>query len=152
MALSLFRRKAYFFVLVGLLTLLAACGGDTTTTTTSGSTQTGSPPSTATATALVKLMTLVGQPKAKMLAGTTFEVNGMVKNGDSKQHDIFLQATLLDASGKKIATTDIHNVDEVAGGATATYALQGTTSQPTWTSVQVTVIKVTENINGSGTD
>ncbi len=30
--------------------------------------------------------------------------------------------------------------------------VQGTTPQPTWQSVQVTVVNVTENVNGTGTD
>ena len=96
-------------------------------------------------------MVLVGQPKAKMLQGTTFEVDGMLKNGDSKQHDINLQVKLFDASGKQTGSA-IENVDNVAGGATVNYAIQGTTSQPTWATVEVTVQKVTENIGGSGTD
>ena len=87
-----------------------------------------------------------------MLAGTTFEVVGQVKNGDTKQHDIYLQATLLDASGTKIATTTIQNVDNVAAGATETFTIQGTTTQPTWAQIRVTIIKVTENIGGSGSD
>ncbi|GAC1382420.1 MAG: hypothetical protein NVS4B7_09430 [Ktedonobacteraceae bacterium] len=75
----------------------------------------------------------------------------MVKNGDTKQHDIFLEATLYDASGKKLASA-IENVDNVAGGATAAYAIQGTTPQSKWATVQVTVQKVTENSGGSGSD
>ena len=159
MALSLVRRKSYFVTLVGflVLTLLTACDGGTSATSPSSpsnSTSTTHPTanSASTATALKNLMTLVGEPKAKMLAGTAFEVDGMVKNGDSKQHDIFLEATLFDASGQKIATTTVKNVDEVAAGTTVPYALPGTTPQPTWATVGVTIIKVTENIDGSGTD
>src|SRR5229473_2574870 len=133
MLLSFLRRKLYFIVLVGILalTLLAACSSAT---------------STASATALKQMITLVGQPATKMLSGTTFEVDGMVKNGDSKQHDIYLLVTLLDASGTKIATTAPKNVDNVAGGATVVYTIQGTTTQPTWASVQVAIVKITENL------
>jgi len=87
-----------------------------------------------------------------MLSGTTFQVNGTVKNGDSKQHDIFIQVTLLDASGSKIATTPLTNVDNIPGGATQTFTIQGTTTQPTWATVNVSIVKVSENIGGSGSD
>ena len=86
-----------------------------------------------------------------MVSGTTFEVDGQLKNGDSKQHDITVQVILLNAYGKTIATAT-KLVDNVPGDTTATFAVQGTTSQPSWSSVQVTVIKVSENINGSGDD
>lgn len=160
MPLSLLKRTLYFNVFVGILflLLLAACGSTASTTSTgsnaqtSASTKSAVSPATATSTAKIQLITLVGQPKAKMLSGTTFEVDGMVKNGDSKQHDIYLQVTLLDASGAKIATTVPKNVDNVAGGATVAYTIQGTTTQPTWASVQVTIVKITENLGGSGSD
>src|SRR5205807_1544274 len=102
--------------------------------------------------AVTKLVTFVGQPKAKIVLGTTFEVDGTVRNGDSKQHDIYMQAALLDASGKTIATTAITNVDNVPGNGTENFALKGATSQPNWASVKVTIQKVTENIGGSGND
>jgi hypothetical protein len=97
-------------------------------------------------------MTFVGKATAKIVSGTTFEVDGQIKNGDSKQHDIYIQATLLDASGAKIATTNALNVDNIAGGETVNFSIQGTTPQPTWASVEVTVVKVTENVGSSGTD
>jgi hypothetical protein len=170
--LSLLQRKTFFIVLVSMLGLLlfSACGSNTPTSTgTTSSATTRIPaatstvstvtptqgaisPATATVPTVIKLIALVGQPKAKMLAGTTFEVNGMVKNGDSKQHDIFLQATLFDASGAKIASTVIENVDNVKGGTTVPYSIQGSTTQPTWAHIQVTIIKVTENTDGSGSD
>lgn len=86
-----------------------------------------------------------------MLTGTTFEANGQLKNNDSYQHDFTLKVTLLDASGKVIASAT-QLVDNVKGGATVSYSIQGTTTQPTWTSVEIAVIKVTENINGSSND
>ena len=161
---SLLQRKTYFIILVSILglSLFTACGSNTapstsTSSSTSASTSPASTqpalsPETATVTTVSKFITFVGQPKAKMLAGTTFEVVGQVKNGDTKQHDIYLQATLLDASGTKIATTTIENVDNVASGATETFTIQGTTTQPTWAQIRVTIIKVTENIGGSGSD
>lgn len=162
MVLSLLQRKTYFIVLVSIfgLSLFSACGSNTPTSTgTTSSATTRTPTSTsavstatATVTAVTKLITLIGQPKAKMLAGTTFEVNGMVKNGDSKQHDIFLQATLFDATGAKIASTVIQNVDNVKGDTIVPYSIQGSTAQPIWTRIQVTIIKVSENTGGSGSD
>jgi hypothetical protein len=156
MAFPLFRTKASVFVCVVFLLMLglAACGSDSVTGTTP--TPTTTPPGGATATAavaaLIKQMTLVGTPIARIVSGTTFEVDGKMKNGDDKQHDIFLKAALLDASGKTIATSAAVNVDNVAGGATVAFTIQGTTPQPTWASVQVTVINVTENVSGAGPD
>ncbi len=174
MVLSLLQRKTFFIVLISMLglSLFSACGSNTSAspgTTSSATTRTPAAtstisaatatptqvaisPATATVTAAIKSIALVGQPKAKMLAGTTFEVDGMVKNGDSKQHDIFLQATLFDATGAKIASTVIQNVDNVKGGITVPYSIQGSTTQPTWARIQVTIIKITENTGGSGSD
>ena len=134
--------------------LLAACG-DLTSSGTSA-TPTANPFNGETATAaveaLIKEMTFVGTPTAKIVSGTTFGVDGKIKNGDSQQHDIFVEASLLDAAGKVIVTTAPLNVDNVAGGETVPYSIQGTTPQPTWASVRVTVVNVTENVNGTGTD
>jgi hypothetical protein len=103
-------------------------------------------------TALIKKMTIVGTPTAKLVAGTTFEVDGFIKNGDSKQHDIYVQATLLDASGNVISASAPLNVDDTPAGATVPFAIQGTASQPTWSSFKVVVVNVTENVNGTGTN
>lgn len=159
MVLSRLWRPSYSFIVLGLMfvALLSACGSNTsasTTTTTTSSTsnqQAAVPPSSATATALAKMVSFIGHPTAKIVSGTTFEVDGTLKNGDSKQHDIYVKVALLDATGKIIAST-IHNVDNVAGGATVSYKIQGTTLQPTWSTVDVTVDKVTENVGGSGSD
>lgn len=105
----------------------------------------------ATASAYMKLVTIVGQPTVKMVSGTTFEADGQVKNDDTFQHDITLKITLLDASGRVVGTAT-HLVDNVKAGTTVSYAIQGTASQPTWTSVAVAVVKVTENLNGTGGD
>lgn len=164
MVMSLLMRKTYVIILTSILglSLFTACGSNTAPSTSTSSntlastspvsTQPALSPATATVTTVSKLITFVGQPKAKMLTGTTFEVVGKVKNGDTKQHDIYLQATLLDASGTKIATTAIQNVDNVAAGATEAFTIQGTTTQPNWVQIRVTIIKVSENIEGSGSD
>jgi hypothetical protein len=159
MASSLLMRKSYFVMFVGLmlLMLLAACGANTSAS--SSSTSTANPHNgasinatpTAAETALIKEMKFVGSPTAKIVSGTTFEVDGKVKNGDDKRHDIYVKVVLLDAAGKRIATVT-QNVDDVAGGATVSYSIQGTTPQSTWSNVQVSVVKVTENIGSSGTD
>ena len=139
--------------LVLLLSLgLAACSAESD----SGSSSTGNasthPAATATVAALMKEMTFVGTSSAKLVSGTTFEVDGHIKNGDTKQHDIWIQASLFDASGKVIATTPPLNVDDTPAGATVPFAIQGTTPQPTWSSFKVMVVNVTENVNGAGTD
>src|SRR5215467_9313681 len=160
MALSRHMGKLSLLEVAGLMAMilaLAACGGDTASTASSPKAAATVPPTntpvpaTATVSALSKMITQVGQPTAKMLSGATFEVNGQIKNGDSKQHDITLRVTLLDASGQPVATAT-QLVDNVPGGATVAYSIQGTTTQPTWQSVQVTVIKVSENVNGTGQD
>ncbi len=159
MVLSRLWRPSYSFIVLGLLfvALLSACGSNATTATTTKTTssttnhQAAVPPASATATALAQMVAFIGQPTAKIVSGTTFEVDGTLKNGDSKQHDIYVKVALLDASGKIIAST-IHNVDNVAGGATVSYKIQGTTLQPTWSTVEATVDKVTENVGGSGSD
>ncbi len=156
MASPFFRGKPFALTCLALLLLvgLAACGASGAP----GASQrpTALAPNGATATAaveaLMKEMTLVGTPTARIDVGTTFEVDGHIKNGDSKQHDIYIQGILLDASGKTIATTPPVNVDDVPGGATVPFSIQGTTPQPTWASVRVSIVTVTENVNGTGTD
>src|SRR5689334_14673001 len=116
MVLSMPKRKVYFLVIAGLLAmmlLLAACGSTTASAPKSPTNSNNN--SASTLAALMKLMTPIGQPTAKMLSGTTFVVNGQIKNGDAKQHDITVQATLLDASGKVIATAT-QFLDNVKGG------------------------------------
>jgi hypothetical protein len=165
MRMSLVKRQTAFTMLFGLLLLLllAACGSNTST---------GSPASSATAStnatatravvaptstinakeaALIPMMTLIGQPTAKIVSGNhTFEVDGHIKNGDTKQHDIYVQATLLDASGAIVGSTAFFNVDNVRGGGTASFAIQGTTLQPTWSTIQVKVVGVSENVGTTG--
>ncbi len=105
----------------------------------------------ATAAAYMKLVTIIGQPTVKMVSGTTFEANGQVKNDDTFQHDITLKITLLDASGHVVGTAT-HLVDNVKAGTTVSYSIQGSASQPAWTSVEVAVVKISENLNGAGSD
>ncbi len=156
MSLSTFRQNLMLFCCLGLLStvLLAACSDVTSPGTSPTPTTNTLNAATATAAvqALIKEMIIVGTPTAKIVSGTTFEVDGKIKNGDTLQHDIFIQASLLDASGKPIVMTAPYNVDNVAGGETVPFAVQGTTPQPTWASVKVTVVNVTENVNGTGPD
>src|SRR5437016_3128569 len=106
-------QRVYFslsIVLVVLLFLLVACGSSTDHSSSGTSKPAKTPTSSsnsasaaATATAYEKLVSLIGQPKVKMLTGTTFEAVGQIKNVDAFQHDITLQVVLTDASGKVIA-------------------------------------------------
>jgi hypothetical protein len=150
MASPLFRKTTCWFCIALLFILgLAACS------TASGSPNTptlNSATATAAVAALTKEMTFVGTPTAKIVSGATFEVDGKIKNGDTKQHDIWVQAILFDASGKVIVTSPPFNVDNTPGGATVPFAIQGTTPQPTWSSFKVMVVNVTENVDGTGTD
>jgi hypothetical protein len=162
--MSLEKRQTHFTMLIGLLLLplLTACGNTASSSTSSSSTTASTPltatqavgvPATAGEKALLPLMTLVGQPTAKLVAGHhTFEADGKLKNGDTRQHDIYLQATLLDASGAIVGSSAFFTVDNVPGSATANFAIPGTTMQPTWTSVQVKVVGLSENVGSSGGD
>src|SRR2546429_7469148 len=134
---SLLQRKTYFIILVSILglSLFTACGSNTAPSTSTSSstpaltspasTQPALSPKTATVTTVSKFITFVGQPKAKMLAGTTFQGVGQGKNGDNKQHHIYLQAKLLDASRTKNTTTNIQKVDNIVGRATQNFTIQG---------------------------
>jgi hypothetical protein len=153
-------RKLFFFLpilLVALLFLLAACGsnsgGSTGTSAPAATHKSGSinPSAAATAAAYQRLVALIGQPTVKMLTGTTFEADGQVKNIDTFQHDITLQIVLKDASGKVVATGS-EFLDNVKAGTIVSYAIKGTSSQPTWSSVEVVVARVSENIGGTGGD
>jgi hypothetical protein len=148
MVLSAFKKKAFLLMLLGLISmilLLTACGkAASQSTPVTGNTNTP----TNTQATVTKLIILVDKPTAQLVSGSTFEVDGQVKNSDTKQHDITLQATLFDASGKAI-TTVTKLVDNVPGGTIAKYAITGTTPLTTWQTVQVTIIKVSENINSS---
>ena len=85
-----------------LLLVLAACGSpaisnpsssSTTTATTPAATKTTGATAATAEQALLPMMTLVGQPTAKLVTGHhIFEVAGKIKNGDTKQHDIYVQA------------------------------------------------------------
>lgn len=156
MTLSNLRQNLLLLCCLGLLSaiVLAACS-DVTSPGTSPTTSTptlNAATATAAVQALIKEMSFVGTPTARIVSGTTFEVDGHIKNGDTLQHDIFIEASLLDASGKPIVTTAPYNVDDVAGGETVPFAVQGTTPQPTWASVKVIIVNVAENVNGTGTD
>ena len=95
----------------------------------------------ATAVAYMKLVKIVGQPTVKIVSGTTFEADGQIKNVDTSQHDITLKIILLDTSGHVVGTAT-HMVENVKSGVTANYAIQGTASQSSWSSVEVAIIKV----------
>lgn len=142
-----FRRTLFGIVLIALALLATACGSNATSassTTSVGATPTSDPNH-------VSLAQTVGSPTAKATTGTAFQVTGQVKNLDTKQHDIHLKATLTDSSGKVVGTAT-GLADNVQGGQTDDYTLTGTLTQSTWTNVSVVITKVTENVNGEGSD
>lgn len=132
-------------IIISML-LLAACGSSGTASSASIS-----HPTSAQDPNHVSLAKLVGSPTAKITSGTNFEVIGLVKNMDTKQHDIHLQVTLKNASGQVVGTAT-GLADDVPGGETDTYTLSGALTQPTWSTVSVVITKVTENVDGEGTD
>jgi hypothetical protein len=158
-------RKVFFAlptVLLAFLLLLAACGSSSKSSSGSSGASSTHPANSSTAIAATttatasaatfqKYVSFIGSPTVKMLAGATFESVGQLKNIDTFQHDITMQVVLKDAAGKVIAT-GTQFLDNVKAGTTVSYAIKGTTSQPTWVSAEVTIIKVSENINGSGGD
>jgi hypothetical protein len=142
-------------LLLACLLLLAACGGGTTSGNNTAS-ATSTPTSGVSPTPTqdpnhISLAQLIGTPTAKITSGANFEVTGKVKNLDTLQHDIHLKATLTASNGQVVGTA-IGLADDVHGGTTATYTLQGTATQPTWANVSVVITKVTENVDGQGTD
>ena len=132
-------------LLVSML-LLAACGS--TSSTGSASASSATPTQNANHVSLAKL---IGAPTAKITSGTNFEVTGRVQNLDKSQHDIYLQATLKNASGRVVGIAR-GLADNVAAGNMDTYTLQGALTQPAWSTVVVVITKVTENVNGQGSD
>ena len=149
------RSGAFWFVLACCVLFsligLAACGNSGTTNASSSKQTTESSISvstTATTTATQKnnhvfLAELVGQPTAKLTQGINFQVTGQVKNMDKLQHNIYLQATLKDASGKVVGMAR-GLADNVQGGQTATFTIQGIVRQPDWTTISVVITKVSE--------
>ena len=129
--------------------LLVACGNNSTGSGTgSASSSTATPAQDPNHISLAKM---VGTPTAKITSGTNIQVTGQVQNLDTKQHDIHLQATLTNASGQVVGTAT-GLADNVPGGETDSYTLTGTLTQPTWSTVSVVITKVTENVDGQGSD
>jgi ABC-type glycerol-3-phosphate transport system substrate-binding protein len=150
-----FRFSILAFLLVVSMLLLAACGsgssgssGSSSSSTSSASVSSATPTQDANHVSLAKL---VGAPTAKIASGTNFEVTGQVQNLDKSQHDIYLQATLKNASGKVVGIAR-GLADNVAAGNMDTYTLHGTLMQPAWSTVVVVITKVSENVNGQGSD
>jgi hypothetical protein len=142
-----------FMIARGLLapTKTAPATTSSSVSATGNSSNSANAAAAATAAAYMKLVTIVGQPSVRIVSGTTFEADGRIKNVDTFQHDITLKITLLDASGRVVGTaTQLE--DNVKGGTTVNYAIQGTATQTSWSSVEIAVIKVSENINGTGGD
>jgi ABC-type glycerol-3-phosphate transport system substrate-binding protein len=142
-------------LVLSMLLLLAACGsgssgsnGSSSSSTSSASVSSVTPTQDANHVSLAKL---VGAPTAKITSGTNFEVTGQVQNLDKSQHDVYLQATLKNASGKVVGIAR-GLADNVAAGNMDTYTLQGTLVQPAWSTVVVVITKVSENVNGQGSD
>lgn len=125
--------------------------GQATATSTISATATTSATATATVDPTAKLAQVVGAPTAKITTGANVQVTGQVKNVDKYRHDIFLLATLTDASGNVVGTAT-GKAEDVPAGQTVAYTLNGSLTQPAWATVTVIVTKVSENVNGTGND
>ena len=140
-------------VLLVVCMLLAACGSGSNGSSNSSSTSSASlisatPTQNANHVSLAKL---VGAPTAKITSGANFEVTGQVQNLDKSQHDIYPQATLKNASGRVVGIAR-GLAENVAAGNMDTYTLQGTLMRPAWSTVVVVITKVSENVDGQGSD
>lgn len=134
-------------VLMACILLLAACGsGNSQGTTANASSSTAKQDPNH-----VSLAQLVGKPTAKILSAANFEVTGQVRNLDKAQHDIHLQAILKNASGQIVGTAT-GLADNVPAGQMDTYTLKGTLTQPAWSTVSIVITRVTENVDGQGSD
>jgi hypothetical protein len=143
-----FRISIFGMLVIVSMLVLAACGNNGTTG--SGSVH-SSTPAPAQDPNHISLAKMIGTPTAKITSGTNFNVTGQVQNLDTKQHDIHLLATLKDASGQVVGTAT-GMADNVPGGKTDSYTLSGALTQPTWSTIAVVITKVTENVNGQGSD
>ena len=140
------------FIIISIF-LLTACGsnGTSSTSSTGSSSAKSSTATPAQDPNHISLAKMIGTPTAKITSGTNFQVTGQVQNLDTKQHDIHLQVTLKNASGQIVGTAT-GLADNVPGGETDSYTLTGALTQPTWSTVSVVITKVTENVNGTGSD
>jgi hypothetical protein len=157
------RSGAFWLVLACCVLLsligLAACGNSNTTsasgskqaTQSSTSANTNASTTTTQNNKHISLAELIGQPTAKLTQGANFQVTGQVKNMDKLQHAIYLQATLKDAGGKTVGIAR-GLADNVQGGQVATFKIQGIVKQPTWTTISVVITKVSENVDGQGSN
>jgi len=143
----LLRRKRCCILLASLLTLFicSACGSSPSTSATQTSTQNQAATATASATVLIRQITFPGSPTVK-LSTATYTVTGQIKNGDRSSHDIYIQAVVLDSSGKEVATSTIFKVEDIMAGATMPYTIEGPIedipSQSTGLQARVSVVKV----------
>ena len=149
-----FRTGIFGMMVIMIMLVLAACGSNSTTDSSSssggGSTHSNTP-APAQDPNHISLAKMIGTPRAKITSGTNFQVAGQIQNLDTRQHDIHLQATLKNASGQVVGTAT-GLADNVPGGKTDSYTLSGTLTQPTWSTISVVITKVTENVNGEGSD
>lgn len=145
-------------LLLLVIALLVACGSNNATTTAAPASGTATPAATepspttqsvdATATieesSLIQQMKQVGVPAIKTV-GTNYTVTGSIKNGDSKKHDIYVTATLLDASSKEVLTSTIFKVEDLDGGDTGSYTISGTDAPANvkGLTARVSVVRVT---------
>lgn len=109
------------------------------------------PAPTQTVPALLAKIKPLGQPIARVTVGTQIQVRGMVLNTDTKQHDAYLSATLLDAQ-RHVVGHAMGKAEDLKPGHTGSYTLTGTILASHWVAVRIKVTRVTENVGGAGTD
>jgi len=91
------------------------------------------------------MISLEGEPRAHVTAGSNVAVEGSATNKDKYQHDVILTATLWDANGKPVGTAT-GRLEDLPAGHRGDYRLVGTVTSPNWVRVSVVISKVTEHV------
>jgi len=97
------------------------------------------------------MISLEGQPTARITSGDKIEVEGNATNHDKFQHDVFFKATLTDAEGKVVGTAT-GKLEDWPAGHRGIYKLIGKATATTWANVSVVVSDVTEHVRGRRED
>ncbi|HUI79422.1 MAG TPA: FxLYD domain-containing protein [Bryobacteraceae bacterium] len=93
------------------------------------------------------MISLDGEPTARVIGGDQVEVIGLATNHDKFQHDVFFTAALFDAGGKQVGSAT-GKLEDWPAGHRGAYKLLGSTKSPNWSRVTVVVSNVYEHVIG----
>lgn len=91
------------------------------------------------------MISVDGEPRAHIATGNNVMVEGSATNHDKFQHDVFLTATLFDATGKAVGTAT-GRLEDLPAGHRDNYRLTGTATATSWARVSVVISNVTEHV------